>query len=177
MPAQSTTNKVHDLVRARLVRALESSEGGYSAEQAKLVRLGKVEVEGVELDGEDDTKPKRGAQAVVECFLTVDESCCNPSGNAHGGFLAWLIDHCSSLCLAALAGPGLKWVTTGVSTNLSIYYVGAAPAGSTIRIISRVLTQGKVVGVLETRIEDSETGKLLCFGMHTKQDPQPRAKL
>ncbi|GAA5826248.1 hypothetical protein JCM11251_007224 [Rhodosporidiobolus azoricus] len=177
MTTSSTTQKVNDLVRVRLERALEASEGGFASEQARLIRLHSVQLDGVELDGEEDTKPKRGAQAEVICSLTVDNSCCNPSGNAHGGFLAWLIDHCSSLSLVALSGPGLKWVTSGVSTNLSVYYVGAAPTGSTIRITTRVLTQGRVIGVLETRIEDAQTGKSLCFGVHTKQDPQRKSML
>lgn len=31
--------------------------------------------------------------------------CCNFSDNAHGGFLAWLIDVCSSMPLVLLQGP------------------------------------------------------------------------
>ncbi|GAA5857611.1 hypothetical protein JCM8547_004295 [Rhodosporidiobolus lusitaniae] len=176
MPAPAS-DAVHSLVRNRLERMLDHTMGGFGEHQAHLIRLSSLKLEGIELDGEDDTKPTKGAQAVVECSLTVDESCCNPSGNAHGGFLAWLIDHCSSLSLLALSGPGEKWVTSGVSTNLNVYYVGAAPVGTKLRIMTRVMNLGRVTGVLETRVENVDTGKLLCFATHTKQDPQPRAKL
>lgn len=37
--------------------------------------------------------------------------------NAHGGFLAWLIDHCSSLSIFCLSS-GDRWLTSGVSTNI-----------------------------------------------------------
>lgn len=36
--------------------------------------------------------------------LEVGDNDCNVSGNAHGGFLAWLIDMASSMPLLALAG-------------------------------------------------------------------------
>ncbi|BGP13184.1 hypothetical protein JCM10213_000236 [Rhodosporidiobolus nylandii] len=171
MASAEDSDRVLHLVRGRLERIL-SWPGGFAAQQARLIKLGKVDLEGVELDGPEDTKPTRGAQATVECLLTVDESCCNPSNNAHGGFLAWLIDHCSSLSLLALSGPDERWITSGVSTNLSVSYIGAAPVGTPLRIVTKVLQQGRVTGLLETRISHAETGKLLCFATHTKQDPQ-----
>ncbi|TNY18149.1 acyl-coenzyme A thioesterase [Rhodotorula diobovata] len=175
MPAATTADpRVLDLVRARLERSLNFDYGGFAADQAKLISLGDVVLDGVHLDGDDDTKPSRGATATVTCHLTVSESCCNPSGNAHGGFLAWLVDHCSSLVLLALSGPGDKWLTSGVSTQLQLFYVGAAPIGNKLRIVNTVLQHGRVTGLLETRIEDEETGKLLVHATHTKQDPQRR---
>ncbi|GAA5991096.1 hypothetical protein JCM11641_004431 [Rhodosporidiobolus odoratus] len=165
------SSRILQLVRERLERMLNFS-GGFGANQVERLVLGKVDLEGVELDGEDDTKPTRGAQAVVECLLTVAESCCNQSQNAHGGFLAFLIDHCSSLALLALSGPGERWITSGVSTNLNIFYIGAAPIGTPLRIVTRVLQQGRITALLETRITHAESGQLLCFATHTKQDPQ-----
>ncbi|GAA6029914.1 hypothetical protein JCM8097_009167 [Rhodosporidiobolus ruineniae] len=175
MPPAS--DRAHQLVRQRLQNSFGAHDHGFASGQAQLVRLGDVHLQGVELDGEDDTKPTRGAQAVVECFLTVDDTCCNPSSNAHGGFLAWLVDHCSSLSLLALSGPGEKWVTSGVSTHLQLFYIGAAPVGTTLKITSKVLQHGRVTGLLEVRIEDADTEKLVAFATHTKQDPQRRAKL
>lgn len=64
----------------------------------------------------------------MTCHLQVTPSCCNIRGNAHGGFLAWLVDQCSSLSLLALSGPGERWVSSGVSTNLNVYYISGAPA-------------------------------------------------
>ncbi|BGP22073.1 hypothetical protein JCM10295v2_000950 [Rhodotorula toruloides] len=168
----SSQAKVDALVRERLQLVLEAGVFGFASAQAAQVRLGEVDVKGVELDGEEDTKPTRSATATVTCHLTVDESCCNIARNAHGGFLAWLVDHCSSLGLLALSGPGDRWTTSGVSTNLNLYYIGAAPVGTKLRVVTTVLQQGRVTGLLETRIEDDATGKLLVLGTHVKQDPQ-----
>ncbi|GAA6015659.1 hypothetical protein JCM10207_008163 [Rhodosporidiobolus poonsookiae] len=170
-----TSERVLQIVRDRLESGL-AFKGGFGEHHSGLVRLGKVELDGVELDGDDDTKAVRGAQAVVECLLMVAESCCNYTGNAHGGFLAWLIDHCSSLSLIALATGG-RWVTSGVSTNLNISFIAAAPVGREIRIVSSVLQLGKTAGLLEIRVEDVVTGMLLCFATHNKQDVSARAKL
>lgn len=53
---------------------------------------------------------------------------CNVSGNLHGGCGAWLVDHCSSLALLALSGGDEeRWTTSGVSTNLNLNYLKAAP--------------------------------------------------
>ncbi|GAA5936779.1 hypothetical protein JCM3775_002701 [Rhodotorula graminis] len=175
MPSSSQDPRILSLVRARLERSLHADYGGFASDQAQLISLGDVQLDGVQLDGDDDTQPTRGATATVTCHLTVTEACCNPSSNAHGGFLAWLVDHCSSLVLLALAGPGDRWVTSGVSNQLQLFYVGAAPIGTKIRIVSTLLQQGRVTGLLETRIEDEATGKLLVHATHTKQDPQPRS--
>jgi acyl-coenzyme A thioesterase 13 len=57
---------------------------------------------------------------------------CNVSGNLHGGCGAWLVDHCSSLALLALSGGDeQRWTTSGVSTNLNLNYLKAAPVSLT----------------------------------------------
>ncbi|GAA5886708.1 hypothetical protein JCM5296_006377 [Sporobolomyces johnsonii] len=172
----STQHRVDELVRKRLQLALEAMERGFCADIAKRISLREISVQGVELDGQDDTRPTRSATATVVCELDVDESMCNIAGNCHGGCIAWIVDHCSSLALLALSGNG-RWTTSGVSTNLNISYIAAAPLGTPLRIATTVLQFGRVTGLLETRIEDRETGKLLSFGTHTKQDPQPKARL
>lgn len=80
---------------------------------------------------------QRNATATTTVDLEIDESCCNISGellahripsaeltrsatgNAHGGFIAWLIDHASSLSLFCLARED-AWITSGVSTNINV---------------------------------------------------------
>lgn len=92
--------------------------------------------------------------------------------NLHGGVVAYLIDMASSLPLICLSGHG-RWPSSGVSTQLNIYYLAAAPLGTPIRIISSVLTQGLVVAVMECQVVHAETGKVLMVGTHVKQDGQP----
>ncbi|CEQ39344.1 SPOSA6832_00845 [Sporobolomyces salmonicolor] len=203
--------RVDEVIRQRLQLALEAMERGFCADIAKRISLREINVQGVELDGQDDTRPTRSATATVVCELEVDEcasiphslplrsmftsleaashrlsdsfsgransfvvlcppyltspsltAMCNIAGNCHGGCIAWIVDHCSSLALLALSGNG-RWTTSGLGTPL--------------RIATTVLQFGRVTGLLETRIEDRETGKLLSFGTHTKQDPQLKARL
>ncbi|GAA6020186.1 hypothetical protein JCM8202_002568 [Rhodotorula sphaerocarpa] len=168
---RSQPARVQELVRRRLDFVLGLAKNSFAGQEAARIRLGDVKLTGIELDGEEDTKPTRGAQATVTCHLEVTPSCCNIRGNAHGGFLAWLVDQCSSLSLLALSGPGERWVSSGVSTNLNVYYISGAPAGTQLAITTSVLQQGRVTGLLETRITDEATGKLVCFATHVKQDP------
>ena len=54
-PSTTADPRVLDLVRARLERSLNFDYGGFAADQAKLISLGDVVLDGVHLDGEDDT--------------------------------------------------------------------------------------------------------------------------
>ncbi|SCZ92329.1 BZ3500_MvSof-1268-A1-R1_Chr5-2g07787 [Microbotryum saponariae] len=195
----ATQAKVLSIIRQRCETVLQAgtSEPGFGWQQAASCRLGDVQVSGVDLaeDDEEDTAPRKGAQALTTVELEVDDGMCNLSGNAvsiiailcnvlltirgtaqtsivflqHGGFLAWLIDHCSSLSLIALAGHG-RWATSGVSTNLTVNYISAAPSGTPLKVVTRVLQQSKTSSLLETRVEHAETGRLVAFGTHVKQD-------
>ncbi|GAA5860387.1 hypothetical protein JCM3774_000402 [Rhodotorula dairenensis] len=163
--------RVQDIVRHRSLLVLDMAKQSFAGDIAAQIKLGNLELSGIELDGEKDTKPTRSAQATITCHLEVTPACCNIRGNAHGGFLAWLVDQCSSLSLLALSGPGERWVSSGVSTNLNVNYISAAPVGTKLAITTSVLQQGRVTGLLETRIVNEETGKLVCFATHVKQDP------
>lgn len=37
-------------------------------------------------------------------FAGLGKRCCNQTDNAHGGFLAWLVDICSSMPMVLLGG-------------------------------------------------------------------------
>ncbi|KAG0655952.1 hypothetical protein C6P46_000534 [Rhodotorula mucilaginosa] len=175
MTATSTSaayqERVHEIVRQKSLLVLGMAKQSFAGDIAAQIRLGQLELSGIELDGENDTKPTRSAQATITCHLEVTPACCNIRGNAHGGFLAWLVDQCSSLSLLALSGPGERWISSGVSTNLNVNYISAAPVGTKLAITTSVLQQGRVTGLLETRIVNEETGKLVCFATHVKQDP------
>ncbi|GAA5894759.1 PaaI family thioesterase [Sporobolomyces salmoneus] len=172
MPSASE-EKINKLIRKRLQRTLDSlSSAGFSRAIAKRIQLDTIRVTGVELDGTDgDTKPTRSAQSSVSCLVKVEQDMCNVSGNLHGGCGAWLVDHCSSLALLALSGDG-RWETSGVSTNLNLNYLKAAPLGTNLRIVTEVLNFGRVTSLLETKIYNVDTKQLLTVGWHTKQDPQ-----
>ncbi|ORY90884.1 acyl-coenzyme A thioesterase [Leucosporidium creatinivorum] len=157
------------ILRDRCERVLNMGHHGFGAEQAKRCRLADIEVEGVKLAGDGETVPERGATATTTVELEVDESCCNISGNAHGGFLAWLIDHCSSLSIFCLSAPD-RWTTSGVSTNINTFYISAAPLGTPLRVVSKIIQIGKSSATLEVRVENRDTNKLVALGTHVKQD-------
>ena len=105
----------------------------FAAEQARSCKLTQVNVTNIDLvilgDDEPDTAPSRSSTAQTVIETTVDASCCNLSGNAHGGYLAWLVDHCSSTPIFCLWNQG-RWTTSGVSTNINMFYISAAPVSS-----------------------------------------------
>ena len=111
-----------------------------------------------------------------------------------GGAVAYVIDLASALPLVCMSGNG-RWPTSGVctsfsknsreqretdfaslATNINIYYLAPAPCDSTIRIVSRVMTQGLVVAVMECKVFNKDDGKLLMTATHVKQDNVKPAK-
>lgn len=89
--------------------------------------------------------------------------------NAHGGFLAYAVDVISSLPLLCLSGHE-RWSSSGVSTNINMYYISAAPVGTLVRVTANVVAQGKVVSVIEATVEERDTGRIIARGTHVKQD-------
>ena len=69
-----------------------------------------------------------------------------------------------------------KLIVDFSATNINIYYLAPAPCDSTIRIVSRVVTQGLVVAVIECKVYNKEDGKLLMTATHVKQDNVRPAK-
>ncbi|GAA5857022.1 hypothetical protein JCM5353_004977 [Sporobolomyces roseus] len=170
----ASNERINKLVRNRLQRTLESlSSAGFSRAIAKRILLDGVNVSGVIMDGEEDTKPTKTAQSTVSCLIPVSQDMCNVAGNLHGGCGAWLVDHCSSLALLALSGGDegeQRWTTSGVSTNLNLNYMKAAPLGTNLKLVTQVLNFGRVTSLLETKIYNADTNQLLTIGWHTKQD-------
>ncbi|GAA5924089.1 PaaI family thioesterase [Sporobolomyces koalae] len=168
---------INSVIHTRLQGWLESiSSTGFAREISERLSLDTVDVTGVELIGqENQTRATRTAQSTVTLSITVTEDMCNPLGNLHGGCGAWLVDHCSSFALLALAGDGERWTTSGVSTNLNLNYLKAAPIGTRLKIVTEVLNFGRVTSLLETKIFNAETNQLLTVGWHTKQDPQVKS--
>ncbi|KAL8291790.1 hypothetical protein RQP46_002048 [Phenoliferia psychrophenolica] len=167
----SDTAEVLRRVRARIEHIMIPTEGdlGFGAAQASHLQLADVRIEGVKLHGEEDTICGKEAKSVVVIKLVIDEGCCNMSGNAHGGYLAWLIDVCSSMAVLALSGPD-TWVTSGVSSNINVYYLAAAPLGTALQVVSTVIQKGKATATVECKVEEIGSGKLIALGTHVKVD-------
>ncbi|KAM0751617.1 acyl-coenzyme A thioesterase [Meredithblackwellia eburnea MCA 4105] len=172
----STQKEIKKRVEARINGVLKAQDKwGFGASQARNIKLTSVELDGVELHGDGDTIAKRGANATVVVATVIDESCCNISGNAHGGYLAWLVDVASSLPVLALSGPD-SWITSGVSTNINMYYIAAAPVGTKIEVISTVIQKGLASSTIEAKVQEVGTKRLIAVGTHVKADTSRKAK-
>ncbi|KAI5478462.1 putative PaaI thioesterase family protein [Pseudohyphozyma bogoriensis] len=84
-------------------------------------------------------------------------------GSLHGGLTSSLIDSMGSL---ALSSKGL-WMT-GVSTDISVTFVRGAMVGEEVTIKGEVVGQGKTLAYTRVDIFNSDNGKLLAYGSHTK---------
>ena len=102
---------------------------------------------------------------------------------------AWLVDVGSTLPSYALAGNG-RWTTSGVSTNISVHYIAAAPVrtffsthksttevlesgeqkGTRLRVESSVVMKSLTTMVLAIEVKDRDTGKMIAIATHTKSD-------
>lgn len=148
------SSRIHELLHTKVDLVLRAGEShSFASEQAKRCVLKDIKVTGVKLDETgDDTTAGRGSTAQTIIEFEVDDSCCNIAGklatlqqfdrlrcldaltvrytgNAHGGFLTWLVDHCSSTPIFCLQSNG-RWTTSGVSTNINTFYIGAAPVSA-----------------------------------------------
>ncbi|KDE09456.1 hypothetical protein MVLG_00358 [Microbotryum lychnidis-dioicae p1A1 Lamole] len=104
--------------------------------------------------------PKPG---VVEAEMVVKQHQINRVGSLHGGLTSSLVDSMGSL---ALSSRGL-WMT-GVSTDINVTFVRAAPLGETVRLQAQVIGQGKTLAYTRVEMFSTKTGKLLAYGSHTK---------
>ncbi|KAI5481038.1 hypothetical protein MNV49_006224 [Pseudohyphozyma bogoriensis] len=156
--SSSDADTIKELVegRAAAVLSLAANEGYFGEQQGADLELEAVEFTELTLspDGEQ-TIPSRDATATVIVTTPIQKHACNHSHNAHGGYMAWLIDWCSSMPLVVLQGAD-SWRTAGVTTSLTIFYHRAAPDGSKVRVISKVLHK--------------ESGKLIATATHVKAD-------
>ncbi|GAA93935.1 uncharacterized protein L969DRAFT_84602 [Mixia osmundae IAM 14324] len=145
--------------------------GGFALTTMEAMEIVGLELEGVESAQADSDEPRvnKGAKATVVVELTVAQDMCNMSANMHGGAQAFCLDVCTSMAVMALSS-GSRWITAGVTSHLAAHYIAPIPEHSKIRIISKTISQGLRVAVIECRIEDAETGKLHLLGTHTKHD-------
>ncbi|OZJ06771.1 hypothetical protein BZG36_00385 [Bifiguratus adelaidae] len=106
------------------------------------------------------------SQGRVVFELIVEDADCNILGNAHGGFMATLVDICSTL--AMYSANSKYFQTGGVSVDLHTTYVNAAPSGTRLAIECEVTKVGRSLANNLVTIISADTGKVLCTGTHTK---------
>lgn len=110
------------------------------------------------------TVEKGGGRAVLEC--DVGPATTNPNGMLHGGAIATLVDHAGTLAIASADREGRY----GVTTDLNVSYLAAAPEGMTVRAEARALRVGRTLAYVEVNLYSPER-KLLAQGRMTKFMP------
>eukprot|EP00026_Physarum_polycephalum_P021038 Phypoly_transcript_24031.p1 GENE.Phypoly_transcript_24031~~Phypoly_transcript_24031.p1 ORF type:complete len:153 (+),score=21.16 Phypoly_transcript_24031:31-459(+) len=93
--------------------------------------------------------------------MIVEKGHCNGLGNLHGGATSTLVDIITTYALMTV-GDRL-----GVSTELSVSFLSAAPLGSRIYIEAVVEKAGKSLAFTTCTIK-TEDGRLVALGRHTK---------
>eukprot|EP00933_Yihiella_yeosuensis_P024238 TRINITY_DN18779_c0_g1_i1.p1 TRINITY_DN18779_c0_g1~~TRINITY_DN18779_c0_g1_i1.p1 ORF type:complete len:153 (-),score=29.84 TRINITY_DN18779_c0_g1_i1:92-550(-) len=103
-----------------------------------------------------------GAHGEMRTKMVVSSEEANLFGTLHGGAIATLVDIISTAALLTLSDR------PGVSVDLNVSYVTAAPVGEEVEIVGKVLKAGKSVAMTTVDIVLVKSGKLVASGRHTK---------
>ena len=96
--------------------------------------------------------------------LKIEEAHTNVNGTIHGAYIAFLVDHSTSLSLA-LSGRGP--IHAGVSVDMNISYLRTAKVNDVITVETECRKVGSTLAFLEATIMNAE-GKEIATATHTK---------
>ncbi|MCO5567600.1 hypothetical protein L7F22_021294 [Adiantum nelumboides] len=105
----------------------------------------------------------RAEHGRIVCSMRVPPSLCNAGDRLHGGAITSLVDIIGS---AAIFSTGQTY--SGVSVEINVTFMAAAPLGEEIEIESKALRVGKNLAFVAVDIRLKATGKLVAQGRHTK---------
>ncbi|KIJ41071.1 hypothetical protein M422DRAFT_31950 [Sphaerobolus stellatus SS14] len=111
---------------------------------------------------ENSSKKKEG---LIICELDVEKDMVNGGGKLHGGCSAFLIDLCTSLPIAVLAG------VPAVSQSINMIYHAPATVGSRLRIVTKSVAIGSRIYTSRGEIWDITNDRLVASGTHIKMAP------
>lgn len=101
--------------------------------------------------------------------MQVTPECCNIVGSLHGGFMATMFDHLSTLALNSHFLADEKEVPTTVSIDISMTYISGVKDGQRIRMETETEKVGRRIAFLTARIYNKDKGdELVATGKHTK---------
>ncbi|KAL4947732.1 thioesterase family protein [Aspergillus filifer] len=108
----------------------------------------------------------------ITASLSIQPLHCNSKGTLHGTASACLVDWAAGM---AIASQGEGYTYTGVSTDLSVSYLGTARVGDVLVVEGRALKIGGTLGFFEVLIykEEGRERKLIVKGSHTKYLKRP----
>ncbi|KAL4946069.1 hypothetical protein BDV06DRAFT_235619 [Aspergillus oleicola] len=108
----------------------------------------------------------------ITASLTVQPLHANSKGTLHGTASACLVDWAAGM---AIASQGEAYTYTGVSTDLSVSYMGTAKVGDVLLVEGRALKIGGTLGFFDVLVYKETEGekKLIVKGSHTKYLKKP----
>ncbi|KAL4964863.1 PaaI family thioesterase [Aspergillus stella-maris] len=108
----------------------------------------------------------------ITATLPLEPLHCNSKGTLHGTASACLVDWAAGM---AIASQGEGHTYTGVSTDLSVSYLGTAKVGDVLVVEGRALKIGGTLGFFEVLVykETESERKLIVKGSHTKYLKKP----
>ncbi|CAG5123171.1 unnamed protein product [Candidula unifasciata] len=109
-----------------------------------------------------------GGDGSCVCEIKVSPSMLNAAGTLHGGVTASLVDAVSTYALTT-TGSGRP----GSSIDLNVSYLRPVKVNEVITIAARTLSCGKTIAVSCVDITNTDTGKLLAQGRHSKFVGEP----
>ncbi|KAL1132012.1 hypothetical protein AAG570_011622 [Ranatra chinensis] len=95
--------------------------------------------------------------------MMVQEEHTNNFGTLHGGMTTSLVDIVSTIALSTH-----KIAALGVSVDLHIEFLKAAPLGSEVVIEAKTTKAGRTLAFLEVLLTDKSTGDIIAQGSHIK---------
>ena len=101
---------------------------------------------------------------------------CNPMGNMHGGAVALAADMLTSMAAAPLARPGW-WEFGGVSRTLHTTFLRPIKLGATLLVECEVVSVGRRMSVIQCKMFDKASGKLMATAEHGKVAFEAQGKL
>ena len=96
--------------------------------------------------------------------FTVDESQTNNGGTLHGAYIAYLVDHTTSISIAL---TGLGPIHAGVSVGMNINYLRSAKVDDVVTVVTSCKKVGRTLAFLEASLSNAD-GKLIATASHTK---------
>ncbi|KAF9086335.1 hypothetical protein BGX29_001455 [Mortierella sp. GBA35] len=97
---------------------------------------------------------------------TVQKSDCNFVDSWHGGAIAGLIDNLTTAVVFTQKRKYFKFA--GVSSDLHITYVSAAPLGAVVLIECKVTKVGAGLANTMAIVKNKATGRIIATALHTK---------
>ncbi|KAI9225161.1 HotDog domain-containing protein [Blastocladiella britannica] len=122
-----------------------------------IVGFNKLTMEGIRYIGFD----KKALTLIAE--FDVEEMHLNGWKTLHGGMIAAIVDLVTAAALIAAGHPH-----SGMSADLSVSYVKAAPLGSTVVIVAEADKVGQNLLFARAALYMKSTGDLVATGRHTK---------